>query len=227
MSEIDIDWLIKILPKLIRENDQVKGAILTALTGVVATRDDIKDLIKEMDKRFETMDKRFETMHKEMDKRFEAMDKRFEIMQKEMNSQFTHVFQRLDEISIGADVSFELFCKNMIKFLLKAENIELPYIESGRHFQDLDRSVFQDTTDIEIDLFCPNPPVIGEVTYKLTNISKMEKFVRKIAFMEKNIFKTSPQKFFCALEISANIYSDVLTLARKHQIEVISKEVKA
>ncbi|MEX2717911.1 MAG: hypothetical protein Q6370_016565, partial [Candidatus Sigynarchaeota archaeon] len=60
MTGIDIDELVKILPKLIRENDTVKGAIISALSGVVATKDDIKALILEMDKRFEAVDKRFE-----------------------------------------------------------------------------------------------------------------------------------------------------------------------
>ncbi len=52
MTKIDIDELLKILPNLIRENDTVKGAIITALSGVVATRQDILDLINVMDKRF-------------------------------------------------------------------------------------------------------------------------------------------------------------------------------
>ncbi|MBN2153020.1 MAG: DUF3782 domain-containing protein [Candidatus Lokiarchaeota archaeon] len=62
-NEIDVQKLIEMLPKLIRENDTVKGAIITALSGVVATKDDIKALIAEMDKRFEAMDKRFEALH--------------------------------------------------------------------------------------------------------------------------------------------------------------------
>ena len=33
---------IKLLPKLFKENDEVKGAILSILAGVVATKDDIK-----------------------------------------------------------------------------------------------------------------------------------------------------------------------------------------
>ena len=73
-ENFDLGWFKKKLPQLIRENDEVKGAIITALSGVVATKEDIKNLMNEMDKRFEAMDKRFEAM----DKRFEAMDKRFE-----------------------------------------------------------------------------------------------------------------------------------------------------
>ncbi|WP_457557953.1 hypothetical protein [Candidatus Harpocratesius sp.] len=257
MAEFDIKHLIKILPKLIKENDEIKGAIITALSGVIATREDIKDLIEEMDKRFEAMDKRFEAMDKRfeaMDKRFEAMqiqinkrfeaiDKRFENMEIQMNERFKAmqkqidkrfktvdnnfalVFRRLDEISIGADVSFELFCKNVIKSLLKAENIDVPFIESGRHFSDPNHHVFKDTTDVEIDLFCPEPPIIGEVTYKITDPTKMEKIIRKIEFMEKEIFKKTARRYLCTLEISKECYSEIYTIAQKHQIKIISKEI--
>lgn len=57
MAEIDIDKLLAVLPRLIRENDTVKGAIITALSGVVATRDDIQDLLREMDRRFSRLGK--------------------------------------------------------------------------------------------------------------------------------------------------------------------------
>ena len=63
---------LKLLPKLIKEDDRVKGAIITALSGVVATKDDIARLIEHSDRRFEQMDKRFEAMQEQMDKRFDA-----------------------------------------------------------------------------------------------------------------------------------------------------------
>ncbi len=75
--KIDVDELLKILPQLIRENDTVKGAILTALSGVMATREDIKDVIREMDKRFEAM-------QQQMDKRFEAVNNHFEMIHAEI-----------------------------------------------------------------------------------------------------------------------------------------------
>ena len=88
MTNIDVDELLKILPQLIRENDTIKGAIITALSGVVATREDIKDLIREMDRRFEAMDRRFEAMQQQLDRRFEAMqqqlDKRFDAIHREL-----------------------------------------------------------------------------------------------------------------------------------------------
>ena len=212
---IDIDELIRILPKLIRENDTVKGAIISALSGVVATRDDIKELIREMDKRFEAMDKRFEAMQQQIDKGFTETNKKFET-----------VFRRLDEIAIGADVSFELFCIDMIKNIFKAEGRPVPYIEQRRHFVDPNHDVHPDTTDVEIDLFYPDPPLIGEVTYRASTMDKLDTFIKKIAFMERTTFKKAARRYFCALEIDPNLYSPYQIKAQKHQITVITKQIK-
>ena len=60
MNNIDLEEIIKILPKLIKENDIIKGVIISALSGVVATPEDIIALTKEMDKRFEAMDSKMD-----------------------------------------------------------------------------------------------------------------------------------------------------------------------
>jgi len=86
---IDKNELIKLLPKLIREDDEIKGAIITALSGVVATKEDIANLIEQWNRRFEAIDKRFEAI----DKRFEAIDKRFEAIDK----RFEEVNRRFEE----------------------------------------------------------------------------------------------------------------------------------
>ena len=77
---IDKNELIKLLPKLIREDDEIKGAIITALSGVVATKEDIARLIELSNRRFEAMDKRFE----KMDKRFEDARKHRENIEESM-----------------------------------------------------------------------------------------------------------------------------------------------
>ncbi len=195
--DLDVERLLEILPRLIRENDTVKGAILTALSGVVATREDIKDLIKEMDKRFEQVDKRFE-----------------------------QVDNRLDQIAIGADVSFERFCIEMIKKVLAAEGQPIPYIEQRRHFVDNERMVNPDTTDVEVDLYYPDPPLIGEVTYKASTMEKFDTFLSKIMFMEQAVFKKQARRYFCAIEIEPSINDAIKKKAREFQVEVITKEIK-
>ncbi len=57
---------LRLLPRLIREDDEVKGAIVSALSSVMATKNDIEKVI-------EHSDKRFEAMQKQMDDRFEKV----------------------------------------------------------------------------------------------------------------------------------------------------------
>ena len=72
---IDKNELLKLLPKLIREDDEIKGAIITALSGVVATKEDIIRIIENSNRRFEAMDKRFEALIVQMNKGFEEARK--------------------------------------------------------------------------------------------------------------------------------------------------------
>jgi hypothetical protein len=109
MSKINIDELLKILPKLIRENDTVKGAIISALSGVVATHEDIVELTRTIDKKFESMDKRFEAIQQQMDKRFESMDKRFESMDK----RFEAIQQQMERRTELVDKRFEAIQQQM------------------------------------------------------------------------------------------------------------------
>ncbi|MHA1699353.1 MAG: hypothetical protein ACTSWN_10975, partial [Promethearchaeota archaeon] len=100
MPEINIDELLKILPRLIRENDAVKGAIITALSGVVATRDDIRDLIEQINKRFDQSDKRFDQMQATIDARFKQSDKRFDQMQATIDKRFDEVNERHESLLV-------------------------------------------------------------------------------------------------------------------------------
>ena len=185
MNPIDIDELLKILPTLIRESDIVKGAILTALSGVLATRDDIQELIKRMDKRFEAMqqqmDKRFEAMQQQMDKRFEAM-------QQQMNKRFDGIDAVLNEIKAGIGRPFEQFARNVVTRILQAEGVEQVRIDKTI-LDDPKQVVFPNSTEVEIDGLCLVPPVIIEITSILKDKAKIAKFLRKKSFVESHYNK--------------------------------------
>ena len=59
-------------------------------------RELIKQVLVNMDKRFEAVDRRFEAV----DKRFEAMDKRFEAIQDQMEKRFDTLTRRIDRFMI-------------------------------------------------------------------------------------------------------------------------------
>ncbi|MHA1721218.1 MAG: hypothetical protein ACTSXK_16995, partial [Promethearchaeota archaeon] len=174
MNEFDTNYLLDILPKLIKENDTIKGAIISILSGIVATKEDIKDVIREMDKRFEAiqiqMDKRFEAMDKHfeamdkrfeaMDKRFEAMDKRFEAIQIQMNKRFEAMDKRFEAIQIQMDKRFEAMDKRFeavnqhftkIESYNKEMSLTLNRIESkeGKYFENTVLELMEETLKLE------------------------------------------------------------------------------
>jgi flagellar capping protein FliD len=64
-----------------------------------------RELIKQI---LVEMDKRFEALQVQMDKRFDAVDKRFEAMQNQMDKRFEELTRRLDRFmfwSFGLTVS--------------------------------------------------------------------------------------------------------------------------
>ncbi|MHA1344083.1 MAG: hypothetical protein ACTSQG_08860 [Promethearchaeota archaeon] len=167
---IDKNELLKLLPKLIREDDEIKGAIITALSGVVATKEDIARIIEhsnrrfeameqQMDKRFEAMqqqmDKRFEAMEQQMDKRFEAMqqqmDKRFEAMEQQMDKRFEAMQQQMDKRFEAVDKRFEAIDKRFEaidkrfeaidkRFKMLISQMNKGFEEAHRHRESLEAS---------------------------------------------------------------------------------------
>jgi hypothetical protein len=119
---IDLEELKRLLPKLIRENDAIKGAIIGALSGVVATHEDIKETNRNMNTRFEALQKemgdRFEALQKEMDNRFVAL-------QKEMDDRFTKMDERFEKINLRMEKGFAELGE-----AIKILNISINRIES-------------------------------------------------------------------------------------------------
>ncbi|MHA1696915.1 MAG: hypothetical protein ACTSXT_09015 [Candidatus Helarchaeota archaeon] len=131
MTPIDIEELKKVLPKLINENDEIKGVLIRILSGVVATKEDIKNLIEFNTKRFEQMDKRFEQMQAQMDKRFEQMDKRFEQMQAQMDKRFEQMQAQMDKRFEQVDKRFEQVDKRF-------EQVDKRFEQVDKRFDNMD-----------------------------------------------------------------------------------------
>ncbi|GAB4313934.1 MAG: hypothetical protein Kow0069_15280 [Promethearchaeota archaeon] len=198
---IDIDELLEVLPKLIRENDRVKGAIISALSGVVATHDDILALQAEMDRRFEAMDRRFEALQAEMDRRFEAMERRFEALQAEMDRRFEAMERRfealqaevregfgvlsgkLDSLLLAFGRPFEQFGRNVVARILEAEGFR--GVKFARKVYPNPNRVEFPHAEVEVDGVSEDPPVVVEVTSILRNEKKVDKFLAKKRFLER------------------------------------------
>jgi hypothetical protein len=143
---IDKNELIKLLPKLIKENDEIRGAVISALSGVISTKDDLKVYSERMDKSFKElikqMDKRFESMQEQMDKRFESMqeqmDKRFESMQEQMDKRFEAVDKRFEELIQLMDKRFEAVDKRFERML---EQMDRGFEEARKERSEIKTSI--------------------------------------------------------------------------------------
>ncbi|MBD3256033.1 MAG: hypothetical protein GF383_13135 [Candidatus Lokiarchaeota archaeon] len=204
MEKINIDELLKILPKLIRENDTIKGAIISALSGVVATHDDIVELIK-------TMEERFETMQRTMDERFEKMDRNFD----EVKSILENIQQEIGK-------PFEQFGRNVVMKILESEGKKDVSIISEK-FTDPKETVAKGTSEVEVDGFSLDPPIIVEITSILRGETKVEKFLRKKRFVEKK-FDQEFRGFFVAAssKLSPKKIGEITITLRKQNCELIN-----
>ena len=221
-NDIDVQKLLEILPKLIRENDTVKGAIITALSGIIATKDDIKALIAEMDKRFEAM-------QQQMDKRFEAMDKRFEAMQQQINKRFDSMQHQMDrmnstleDIKASFGVPFEQFARNVVSRILEGEGFSGVELKETR-LKDPKGEVFPETKEVEIDGLSDEPPVIVEITTILRDRDKVDKFLAKKSFVEKQKGKAF-RGFFVAsgTVLSQHERANIVVLLKQNGAELLN-----
>jgi hypothetical protein len=171
----------------------------------------------ETNKRFEETLKRYEENRVETNKRFEVLDMRLEIMTSFMD-------RRFKELALGYGGTFEGFNKTILKKILAARGIPIKaFNESPLHFQDPDRIVHPHTTDVEINIFNENPPIIGEVTSSLVRLDDLNTFIRKIQFIEKK-FNKKFQRFFITLFIDDKIKEPCQILLTKYAIEVATLE---
>ncbi|GAG22003.1 unnamed protein product [marine sediment metagenome] len=202
---------LKLLPKLIREDDEVKGAILTALSGVVATKEDIAKIIEHSDKRFEVMNKRFE-----------AMDKRFE----EATYERKEISKKVSEISVAigslGDRSGKILEDTIIEILndeLIKENIPVSKIQKEL-MVDEEGIVFTKNFSNDIDVLIEDgKTILIEVKYRIDNY-EIFSFL-KVAELYVHTRKPFDQLLIITLEIK-RLH---LNYANQQGIKVIAGKV--
>ncbi|MHA1491881.1 MAG: hypothetical protein ACTSRI_19785 [Promethearchaeota archaeon] len=206
---------LKLLPRLIRENDEVKGAIISALSGVVSTKEDIEKIIEHSDKRFEAMDKRFE-----------AMDKRFEALIMQMSRGFEEVKAEIKKVrvmtsSIG-DRSGKALEKTIIELLnnkLIQENIQANKIYN-EPLIDKEGILFPKNYSTDIDVLIEGrKTILIDMKYHSDN-RKIADFLRRAELYAKTK-NPYDQLVIITLEIKKRYFD----YANQQQIKVIAGEV--
>jgi methyl-accepting chemotaxis protein len=122
---------LKLLPKLIVEDNEVKGAIITALSGVMATKSDIEKIIEHADKRFEKIDDKFNQIQEilishtnaltQINERTNNLSANFSRIENIRATEFKKLDGKIDRISEKLDEKFDnvkgdiIEIKNLLK----------------------------------------------------------------------------------------------------------------
>ncbi|HKZ42838.1 MAG TPA: hypothetical protein VJ044_17880 [Candidatus Hodarchaeales archaeon] len=198
-----------------------------------ARRSDLKPILeelvqlrKDMDKRFEAVDKRFEVM----DKRFVAMDKRFDDMQKTFGEQlkairegFSFLSDRMDKLTTnvrrmgGEDL--ELLSLSFYRAILDGKLIRSDNLEWRRHFADPES--LSGSSDVEIDIFQEDPLTAVEVCSYVPDIDKLNKFIGELRFLKRKFGKT-PKTLLITYGFAKGIEDAAIALLKKEGVMLIT-----
>ncbi len=197
----DKNELIKLLPKLIKEDDEIKGAIISALSSVVTTKNDIERLIEHSDRRFEALIKRINNNFEE------ARKDRLEL-----------------KVSIGSlgrrsGINLENAILELLNEKLIQENIQSSKIYK-EFLSDKDGVIFVKNYSTDIDVVIENGRVILiEIKYSPDNRDIFH--FLKVSELYKKIKKSFDELILVALEIK----KEHLDLAKQEGIKIIAGKV--
>ena len=231
MDNINVDELIELLPQLVRDNDRFRGAILSVLSGIVATKDDLKDLIKYQDERFEAIqhqmdvrfeaiqhqiDERFEAIQHQMDERFEAMDKRFEAL----NSRFDELILINSRFESKEGKNFEKMVFSLMKETLKIKNIDINKIRNI-HLEDREGNIFPPNYVTDIDVLLENGDLI---LLEVKSSADQRDLIHLLmnAKLYEHVHKKKPTQLMI---VALRIKEDAFNYALDHQIRVVKGSI--
>jgi len=90
-----------------------------------------------------------------------------------------------------------------------------------RTFIDPHREAFPDSKEVEVDLFCEEPLLIGEVTAMVRSIDKVTTFLRKVAFLEKQ-FGTPAERLFVTYQFARDIANKARRRLQEAEVRVFA-----
>ncbi|MHA1758294.1 MAG: hypothetical protein ACTSVV_16095 [Promethearchaeota archaeon] len=214
-------------------DERFKALIEQMNKGFEEARKERELLQIQMDKRFEALRKewneRFEASRKEIDERFEEARKEREQIREQMNNYFREASKERSSIlnilrSIQEQIGkpFEQFARNVIIRILEGEGFKNVKLKAVK-FEDKDYSVFEDTSDVQIDGYSEDPPVIVEITSILHDTEKGEKLIKKKKFVERLTGKKFRGFLVAAsCEIDQTQVADLIVKLREHNCELIN-----
>jgi len=225
------------LLKLLEEDEEFRLAVagLLGLREILEElrklREDFNTLIKEQAKRWEENERRWlenEKKWEELFKRLEENDKRWRENEKrweenerkwqehfrrweEADKKFKWIMAALGEIRDSLGGAFEYYTANVVKVLLAERgiicgvrvNVTLP-VDGYR----------------EVDIFCPDPLIVGEATTSLKTVEEAEREVEKLLSAAEAAEKFTGKKTYLKVLAVENAPTEVIQHLQKRAKEL-------
>ena len=236
----DLNQALEALKRLEEQNERRFEALLNAMNErfeesnrrFEALQREMNERFAKIEERFAKVDERFAELHREMNERFAKVDERFAELHREMNERFNYTnrgLQRLENMMVelhsymggnleGLVWTFmhrELRARGYQQFVLK-RNCRI-HVPRG--------AVHEDTTEVELDMFCSNPLVVVEVTGILRSLEKVDSFIQKVKFI-RQAYQGVPEGLIAliATDVADTIQEEVQRRLQMVNAELITRQ---
>jgi hypothetical protein len=126
-----------------------------------------------------------------------------------------YLFYGFEQFGRVFGVDFKEFVRSILTNVMQ-DNGELPK----------DKEITNITIDgEEIDIFCDDPLIVGEVTSYADSIDEVSKLVKKVKLVRDRFNKEPKHVLLIITNIKRDVYDDMLREAESNGIELIGKRV--
>jgi len=216
--------------RLLKEDEEFRYAVigllgLQRLEEVIARLTDshieLKNVVVRMEERLANVEER----QTKVEERLEEHDRKFNeiiaeirdlrrvsnehtVMLRNMQGMMIHGFAQMGKF---AGISLESLVRSILTNVMR-DNGELPK----------DKEITSITIDgEEIDIFCDDPLIVGEVTSYAESIDEVSKLIKKVKLVRDRFNKEPKHILLIITNIERDVYDDMLREAESNGIEVI------
>ena len=120
------------------------------------------------------------------------------------------IFSGFSKLSRFAGFSFEEFARHFLEGYLRRTGILPKGVRLKKGFINGE----------EINIFCEDPPIVGEVTAYAKSKEEVEKLLRKVKLFKEK-YGVEPKKFLIILSVSKKVYREIKKISMENGIELI------
>ncbi len=256
MVQISRSEFLSLLKDALQNEPEIIGLVWKLASEKFATKQDVVEILQELKsqrlettRRFEDLLQKFDEQREEfkteMEKQREDTNRRFEKLSKRIEKQREEIIKsikkhyemnkeridilsgKIEDLGKSLGVTFEDFVRvNLTEILVAAGILDINQRLESVHFKDPEHKVNLKTDDVQIDLFCENPLIVGEVTESLVSIEKFERLIKRIIFITEKFGRKPDYTIFVtkAIKLTEEDEKYFKMLSKKYDVLVINTE---